>query len=91
MPPNPPATHPLPRPGLAPRTTAGEGFFVSYRHCLRWVPLFLIITAWIFATPSAAISATATPSPTWEKAGAAYQAGDWKTAAEAPVSQRATH
>ena len=73
----------FPARDVPPRTTAGEGFFVSYRPCLRWVPRFLIITTWIFATPSAAVSATATPSPTWEQAGAAYREGDWKAAAEA--------
>jgi len=53
---------------LPPAPIAGEDFLVNARHCLRWVPCLLMIAATM-------------PSPTWEEAGAAYQKGDWKTAA----------
>jgi tetratricopeptide (TPR) repeat protein len=65
---------------------AGEDFVVNDAetfHRIRVLSLHaLLMAAFLVSVPLAALGATGA-SPTWEQAGAVYQKGDWKAAAEA--------
>ena len=76
----------LPRPAPSLHSPAGEDFVVNDTeifHRIRVLSLHaLLMVALLVSVPLAALGATSA-SPTWEQAGAVYQKGDWKAAAEA--------
>lgn len=56
---------------------------MNRQSVLRAAVLFPFTAFSILAASIAVAATTPSPSPSWEQAGAAYQAGDWKAAAQA--------
>lgn len=56
---------------------------MSHPRFVRPAPSLALLALLLVASPLVSARAADTPSPAWQEAGAAYQKGDWKTAAAA--------